>query len=256
MKVRLITSAENPIFKKVASLKKRKYRDELGLYIIEGEKTVREAAAMGRIKTLIVKEGFDEALDYEVEDTVFMPPKLLKKLQLTDTPQRLVAIAEKAEASVEDIVESASKLVIIDRVQDPGNVGTIIRTAAAAGFEGVIYMKGTVDPYCPKAVRAASGTLLNLKIGCQNDVLELCKMVSGRGISIVVTHPQAEIPYHEADLNSDTALVIGNEGEGVCNDFIICADKIISIPMKKGVESLNVAVAAGILMYESIERNL
>ena len=144
--------------------------------------------------------------------------------------------------------------IVLDRLQDPGNIGTILRTADAAGFELAVLVKGTADPYSPKVVRSAAGSLFRVPICFVDGPDELIGLVHENGKRLIATALEAEKAYYDCDLKEDAAIVIGNEGNGIDRELLKRADEIITIPMAGNTESLNAAVSAGILMYERIRR--
>ncbi|MEA4921987.1 MAG: RNA methyltransferase, partial [Eubacteriaceae bacterium] len=185
-------------------------------------------------------------------NTVFMKGSLFDKIARTETSQGIAAITSKQECW--ELPGDAGNLVVLDRLQDPGNIGTIIRTAEAAGYEGIITVRGTADVYSPKVVRAAAGAMLRMPFIHTADAEETMRLLEEMGKTIVATALDADTYYYDADLENNIALVIGNEGNGISEDFIRGSHLKIKIPMKGKTESLNAAVAAGILMYQSIKK--
>ena len=181
--------------------------------------------------------------------------RLFDSLADTDHSQGVIAVVRKTQHdwdSFSDLLkENTKNIVILDRLQDPGNMGTIIRTAEAAGYGGVLLMDGCTDVYAPKVVRAAAGSLFRMPILQENDIAEATDRLHALQRNIAVTSLEAEQYYQDADLGENVALVIGNEGRGVRQEFLDIADIKIKIPMAGSIESLNAAVAAGILMYQS-----
>jgi TrmH family RNA methyltransferase len=143
---------------------------------------------------------------------------------------------------------------VLDRLRDPGNIGTILRTAEAAGFLGAILMKGTADVYAPKVVRAAAGALFRLPVLAADTPEQAMRLLSRHGKTVVCTVPSGSQSYFDADLAEDIAVVVGNEGSGICETFLAQCDLRVSIPMEGRIESLNAAAAAAILMYESVRQ--
>ena len=143
--------------------------------------------------------------------------------------------------------------LVLDGLQDPGNLGTILRTAAAAGYGGAVILKGTADVYAPKVTRAAAGALFRLPMYFAETAEEAAALLKEMGKTIVGTTPRNGVSYLEADLTTGIALVIGNEGNGMSEAALAVCDRNVYIPMHTGMESLNAAVAAGILMYKSVE---
>lgn len=260
-----ITSQDNKIFKTCVQLGQKKYRDRLGLYIAEGEKIVREALLSGLAKTIIIREDQREAYerrqsgDETREGTafVFMAGSLFSKIAQTETSQGILAIVEEPamdrEAFLRTIAGEDKKVLVLDRLQDPGNIGTIIRTADAAGYAGMIVMKGSGDIYSPKVIRSAAGSLMRLPVYKASDEEETLAVLRDAQKTIVGTTPEGGVDYDKLDWPSGFALLIGNEGSGLSETFKNATHKNVRIPMNNEVDSLNAAVAAGILIYESIK---
>ena len=146
------------------------------------------------------------------------------------------------------------RAVILDRLQDPGNIGSIVRTAEAAGFGTLIAIKGTGDVYSPKTVRAAAGSLLRVDVFEGMDSGEAVRLCREQGMRIIASDLEGAAEYTDADLTGDIAIVIGNEGNGISDEFREAADTLVRIPMEGDIESLNAAAAAGVLMYESMRQ--
>ncbi len=245
-----------------ASLSEKKYRDREGLYILEGPNMISEAlenSGKARFIFLRAESTSDEAREiadnadaqglavYEVSDSVYT------KVSQTETPQGILAVLEKPQHSRESFLGNCAdkNLIVIDRVQDPGNIGTLLRTAEAAGMGGAVVIKGSGDPFSPKAVRAASGATERFPIifiESPNDCLALLK---ANGKKVFATAMAGSTVYYKADLKKNAAIVVSNEGNGASQEILDGADEIISIPMEGKTESLNVAVASGIIMFES-----
>lgn len=238
-------------------LGQKKYRDRLGLYIVEGEKIVREAMQAGRAKTVVMREDFKGEFDREGTAFVFMSGNLFSKIAQTETSQGILAIVEEPQydrtSFLKAISARDSKVLVLDRLQDPGNIGTIIRTADAAGYAGMIVMKGCGDVFSPKVIRAAAGSLMRLPVYKGESEEEILSILGEAGKVLVGTTPEAGMDYDKADWSGGIALLIGNEGNGLSNTFKAATQRNVKIPMNKEVDSLNAAVAAGILIYESIK---
>lgn len=251
----VITSKENRIYKDLVKLLKKKYRDREGLYIMEGPSPVKEALrdAPSEVRSVVVREGTEAPRD---KDVTVLSSELFDRLADTSTSQGILAVIKKNE---EDPFEGFRKLtekgsvVILDRLQDPGNVGTIIRTAEGAGMAGVIIVKGTADPFSPKVVRSCAGSIVRMPVIAFDSAREVIEASKEAGVDLVVTDVASGKPYTEAigSRGKNLGIVIGNEGEGVSEEFRKSAGVLVTIPMEGKLESLNASVAAALLMYES-----
>ena len=253
--MREIRSKDNKIWKRCEQLTMRKYRDRSGLDLIEGENLLDEAIRNHvRIETVLVREDCQKALPPEAADKAFLlDARLFDKLAQTVTSQGILAVVAKAEVRKEDFIGlPGSNFIVLDRLQDPGNIGTILRTADAAGYRLAILMKGTADVYAPKVVRAATGSLFRMPVVSMASTEELVEFTRAAGKKLTATCLDAQRCYYDEDLTHDIALVIGNEGSGVAPALIESSELRIKIPMQGNIESLNAAVAAGVLMYEAM----
>lgn len=250
-----IASNQNRIYKTCGKLGMKKYRDRMSLYLVEGEKLVGEACAAGCAETVIVREDYHKQTDFPGVDTVFMKGKLFSKIAHTETSQGIMAIVRKPKMDEKLFLEKISggrgNVIVLDGLQDPGNIGTIIRTADAAGYSGALMLKGTGDVFSPKVVRSAMGSLFRVPVFITDTPEEAEALLVRGGKKIIGTSLDAEKYYSEEDLTENIALVIGNEGNGMSEDFKSRTRLNIKIPMSGKVDSLNAAVAAGILMYQS-----
>ncbi len=259
-----ISSRDNQIFRHALSLKRKKYRDQYGEYLIEGPNLIKEALKEGvEIRTLMIsvfsEDGGNDSEILEEEclkdRTLVLSGNLFEELSETETPQGMLAVVSKrVNCRPDDVMRPGGSIIVLDRLQDPGNIGTILRTADAAGFDMAIFIKGTGDPYSSKIVRSAAGSLFRIPIVSVSGYDELEELLRRNGKKIIATAMNGEAAYFETDISTDCAIVIGNEGNGVDDDLIRRADMTISIPMAGNTESLNASVAAGILMYERIRR--
>ena len=252
--MREISSKDNKIFRLCQQLSHKKYRDKLGLYLIEGENLLEEAVKNGAaIKTVLMCRDYRGSL-FGTEDKAFcLSDKLFEQLSQTETTQGIMAIVEKPELSPDLFLNrGGGNLIVLDRLQDPGNIGTILRTADAAGYELAIVMKGTADVFSPKAVRAATGSLFRMPVVFMDSVDELMEFTRAAGKKLVATCFDTDRYYYDENLKENIALIIGNEGSGISRELIECSDLKIKIPMHGNIESLNASVAAGILMYEAV----
>ena len=254
--MRTISSKDNRIVKLCAGLSQKKNRDKQGLYLIEGENLLEEAVKNNaEIQTVLVRKGYEKTL-WGLEDRAFMlEDKVFRSLAQTQSSQGVIAIVKKPRTDISQfkIGNEGGNYVVLDRLQDPGNIGTILRTADAAGYKLVIVMEGTADVFSPKVVRAATGSLFRMPVVFMASEDELTEFVRAAGKKLVATCFDTDRYYYEEELRSNIALIIGNEGNGISETLINRSDVKIKIPMEN-TESLNASVAAGILMYEAVRR--
>lgn len=249
MEVKKITSAQNEYIKKIAKLKDKKYREESGFFIAEGEHLVEMALASDFvIDTLIMSDDYYEKnKDKFLHDTVVVPKELLLKISDTKTPQGVLAVIRMPESKDDDL---CGKFIYCDNLQDPGNVGTIIRTADAFSFSGVILSHNSADVFSPKVIRSSQGSLFNIKVITGKDVSYL-ENAKDKGVFITSTALYGEcVGIFNMKKCDNQIFVIGNEGSGVSEEILKISDEIVYIPMTGKAESLNAGVAASILMYE------
>jgi TrmH family RNA methyltransferase len=249
-----ISSSENRIYKDCIRLAMRKHRDRENRYLAESPNVVAEAIASGaEVETIILREGASPMPEFSGR-CCSMSHRLFQRISQTENSQGVIAIISKdrdAEAAFQKEALDGGNLLVLDRVQDPGNIGTMIRTAEGAGYAGVLCIRGTGDPYGPKAVRAAAGALFRVPILTGMAEEELSAFLRLRNKRMAVTAMDG-IDYRQAPLQRDVALIIGNEGKGVSPFLMERAHIRVSIPMAGKLESLNASVAAGILMYEAM----
>ena len=257
-----ITSRENAIYKETLKLTRKKYRDQSGCFLLEGIKPLKDACqSSAEIERIFIdEEKYNELSEneewiHELESLIcVLDKKLFHGLSDTENSQGMISIVRKPEIGRADLKDlfSDGNVVVLDRLQDPGNIGTIIRTAEAAGYRAVIVIKGTGDIYSPKVVRAAAGSIFRVPVIFCETADAAAELLQETGKKLTVTCLEDAVSCFDIDLTRDIALVIGNEGQGVSSAFIDLADIKVKIPMEGRIESLNAAVAAGILMYQSV----
>ena len=258
--MREITSKENRIFRHALSLKRKKYRDQFGEYLIEGPNLLKEALKEGLwvetvfVRPVMTSEEEDIISEGDLEKKTYcLSEALFSELKDTETSQGIITVIRKPKFA-DPGISTGGNVIVLDRVQDPGNIGTLLRTADAAGFEMAVFLKGTADPFSAKVVRSACGSLFRMPIYFAENSDELVEFLHERGKRIIATAMDADTAYYDADLEKNAAIIIGNEGNGIDPDLMKRADEKIMIPMAGNTESLNAAVAGGILMYERIRR--
>lgn len=258
-----IMSVQNARVKEWAQLLERKGRDKQGKYIIEGHHLVEEALRAGAtVETVIfsLEKGLPDglvglALPGEVE-WVGVSQAVLEKCTDTQTPQGVLAIVARPQLGMDELLAGEHDLVVVlDGVQDPGNLGTIIRSADAVGAKAVVLGRGTVDLYNPKTIRSTMGSMYHLPI-VEADLGLLLPRARERGVRLVTTSLQAQSSCYDTDLRQPTWLILGNEGRGVSPEVAALSDVQVIIPMQGKAESLNVAMAATVLLFEASRQRL
>ncbi|MGL6131043.1 MAG: TrmH family RNA methyltransferase [Fusobacteriaceae bacterium] len=246
-----IMSSENNSYKKFKKLKQKKYRDELGLFLAEGHKfldfkEIPEAIIIRDNYYEEISERVQERFQYSVK-TFILDSKLFKELSTQENSQGIIFVYPIKHGSTENLQDN---IVILDRVADPGNLGTIIRLCDAAGFNDILLTKGSVDCYNDKVVRSSMGSIfsMNLIYMEESDILSLLEEREYK--SFVTALAKDSIDYNMVKLVNRNAIVFGNEGQGVSDNFLKIADNKVIIPIYGTAESLNVAVASGIMLYK------
>lgn len=261
MKVIPVTSQANPLIKTIRGLHRRAYRDKTGLFIVEGAKLVDEAIRQQLvIKDVLVSQsclkaglGAAHAADFPAIHVV--DDRQFAELSTTQSPEGILAVAVAPQHQAARIFAGAAPLVVIaDAIQDPGNLGTIMRSALAAGSSGIILTTGCVDALNPKVVRSAAGALFRLPFLAEMPADAAIAEAKRHGLKVLACDSAASKPYWQVDLNGPTALLFGNEGRGSDPAVLALADQSITIPMAGGCESLNVGVSAAIILYGAVQQ--
>ena len=254
----MITSTSNQQMKTIVQLnKKAKARRELRAFIVEGIKMYRETPRE-LLQRVYVSEQFikDEenhacfmqsGIDYEVvSDSVFA------HVCDTNTPQGILAVVRQPVYDFEDLLRAhPTRLLVLEDIQDPGNLGTMFRTGEGAGLTGIIMTRETVDLFSPKTVRATMGSIYRMPFYVAEDLSQTLLALRTAGVHTFAAHLRGEKYYDELDFTGPTAFLIGNEGNGLKKETADLADTYLKIPMEGQLESVNAAMAAGILMYEA-----
>ncbi|MDO5474330.1 MAG: RNA methyltransferase [Phascolarctobacterium sp.] len=258
-----VTGLQNPVVKAAAELKQKKYRTQNGLYLAEGLRTAEEAVAYKAVETLFYVATDDERTVRLLEDAAAQNIKLvcvsenvMKKIADTETPQGIIAVCKMRQPKLENLLASGKMLLVLDRVGDPGNIGTMLRTADAAGIGGLVLLKGCADIYAPKTVRSSMGSLFHIPVLSGVSEQEFVSAAKKAGYDLLVTCLDGADNLYKADLSGRIAFVMGNEAGGVSESLLEKADKRVYIPMAGRAESLNVAMAAGIVMFEALRRKV
>jgi len=256
---RMLTSLNNARIKRVAELsKKADIRNKEDVFVVEGIRMFREAQP-DRILECYVTEEFLEKCDckdrlsgcsYEL-----VSQEVFRKISDTRTPQGILCVVRQYHYRMEDLLQKETPLlVLLEELQDPGNLGTILRTGEGAGIDGIIMSKKTVDIYNPKTIRATMGSIYRVPFLYTESLEQVLLELREKNIHTYAAHLQGKEYYDIQELNEGCAFLIGNEGNGLKKETADLAEKYIKIPMLGQLESLNAAVAAAILMYEAASR--
>lgn len=236
-----ISSINNEYIKEISKLNEKKYRDKSNKYLIEGLHLVTEALKYDIIDTIIIKEDFN----YETNiKHIIVSSEVMKKLSDNPSIPKIMAVVNKKESTIK-----GNKILLLDRLQDPGNLGTIIRSAVAFNFDTIILSNDTVDLYNSKVLRSTQGMLFNINI-LRQDLTNVINELKNNNYTIYGTKVDNGYDVKEINNINKFALIIGNEGTGISDNILKQCDKYLYIKMNNNCESLNAGVAASILMYE------
>lgn len=245
--MRIIKSLQNQSIKDIAKLKEKKYRDMTGLFIVEGEHLVKMAKEAGSLETILVDENeIERYLELIDEETsIIVNEAIVNKLSYTKSPQGIIGVVRKKEVYVQGL----SKVLVLDDLQDPGNVGTLLRSALAFNYNQVFISENSVDIYNDKVIRASQGALFKLNIKRDNleNIFSLLKDEKFKIYATALT--DNSLFLEELKPAKKCALILGNEGNGISDFSKNVADEIVKINMSNRIDSLNVSVAGSIAMY-------
>ena len=249
-----ITSAKNPTVQQLRDLKNTKNRRRSGMFLVEGEVMIREALKCGlNMRILAADEEHADAWRDAAAQAISVPRGILESICETQTPQGVCAAFDLPQETPADRLPN--RIVALDGVQDPGNVGTIWRTADAAGFQGVLLGAGCADPLSAKVMRAAMGSGFRLPFAHTQSLADTLARLRSAGYRVLASDLHGDDFYNCVDGGEKFVLVIGNEARGISDAVRENADVRVKLPMRGGAESLNAAVAAGIMMYEIMRRH-
>ena len=252
----MITSPDNGKIKNVCRLvAKKKERYASGLFVAEGEKQVLEAPA-DMIESVFCTETFFDAHKSELPagKTELVTERVFGKMSDTQTPQGVLAVMKMNTFTPEAISTGETQpplIILLEDVRDPGNLGTIVRSAEAAGATGIIMSGGCADIYSPKTVRSAMGSVYRVPFCYADDFCSEIERLKQKKIAVYAAYLKSSIPYFEADMRGGSAILIGNEAAGLKAETAGLADKCIVIPMAGSIESLNAAMAASVIIFEA-----
>lgn len=259
----ILTSTKNPLIKQVRKLHSAKERNKQNMLLLEGTNLVEAAYQVDyKLDIIFYTDRWQEnhmALCRKIAEkkikTQQVSLEVLTAIATTVSPDGVVAIAPRAIAQTPNIAQT-NLSIALDRLQDPGNLGTIIRTAAATMLDGLWLSENSVDIYNPKVLRASVGEWFKVPMGTHQNLAELVEQHQQTNIQVVATTSQATRNYWDIDFTRPTLLLLGNEGAGLSSDLLEIADERVTIPLSNKVESLNVAVATALLLYEAQRQSI
>ena len=242
----LITSINNQTIKELDKLKQKKYRDLEQKFLIEGEHLVEEAEKSWVLEKIILLENSEYPSKLE---KIYVSKSVMKKLSSLDTPPNVIGVCKMLSRK-----ELGKKVLLLDDIQDPGNLGTIIRSSVAFNVDSIVMSLNTVDLYNPKVIRSTQGMIFKINL-IKDDLGQVIKRLKSKNIPIYTTNVNGGENIKNINSTDSYGLIMGNEGNGVKDEISTLADRKIYIPMNSKVESLNVSVAASILLYELGDKN-
>ena len=241
----IITSLQNSKIKELNKLNEKKYRDETNLFLVEGDHLVYEAYKTNQLVEVLATPSFKDEIDVPI---TYISEDVMKKLSNMVSPSNIIGVCKKFKP-----IGYGKRIIILDNLQDPGNLGTIIRSAASFNFDTIVLSEISVDLYNDKVIRASEGMIFHTNV-IRCNIKEFVKELKQNNYKIFTTDVNGGEIVSEVDFKAKIAIIIGSEGAGVgsVKEF---ADKSIYIPMNKRCESLNASVAASIIMYEVSKRD-
>ena len=242
-----IESVHNDIIKLIVSLKEKKSRDEKSLFVVEGFKQVSEIPKDWKIEFVLCTDKYK---DFVADKKYITTEKIFKKISDTKTPQEILAVVEKKKFDKETVLSNKGIFVVIDTLQDPGNMGTIIRTAESFGCKGIFISKNSADVYGDKVVRSTMGAIFNIPIVQECDIVSLVQLMKQRQIKTYAFSLDTNNMLSTFKFENNVALIIGNESKGINKNILDIVDDKIKIDMWGKSQSLNAAVACSVAIYE------
>jgi TrmH family RNA methyltransferase len=261
-----ITSKDNSFIKNLRALADPKHRKKEQAFLIESVKMVEEALRDKAGVTMVVAspalvqhhgKGVIKLAEARSIDILWVSDKLIYGISESKTPQPVMAVVTMKEHGEDELLAHSSKLIVIcHQLQDPGNLGTIIRTVEAVGAAGIALTPNTVDPYSAKAVRASMGSILRLPVVRIGDFSTFVKLCKQRGFQTIATAVTGDKAHFDIDLKKPTAIILGQEGAGLPQDIMAEVDLRVRIPMAETIDSLNVATSSAVILYEAMRQRI
>lgn len=253
----MITSAANQKLREVQALgRKASLRRERGVFLVEGARMLEETPE-DRIEELYVSASFMEKCGGDLKKKLerrrfeLLSDRAFAAISDTKTPQGILAVVRREQSSLEELLrEERASFLLLETIQDPGNLGTMMRSGEGAGLTAIIADRGTADIYSPKAVRSTMGSIFRVPFVYVDDLHAAIRRLKGAGVQVCAAHLRGSRAYDRVSYRKSNAFLIGNEAAGLCPETAALADFSVRIPMLGAVESLNAAVAAAVLLYE------
>lgn len=265
----MITSISNPRMKEIVQLRKKsRMRTKTGTFLVEGLRMIREVPRERLVQLYMTEEFYKKHREEPIfeavrmqPDKMLVTPEVFAYISDTKTPQGILAVVRQSGFTETEILKTCrtkelmegnmpAHILVLDNIQDPGNLGTIFRTAEAAGVTGILLSRDCADIYNPKTIRSTMGAIFRMPFAQVDDLVEAVEKLKEQGIHIYAAHLDGERAYDEENYCRGMAFLIGNEGNGLRPEVAACADTWVRIPMEGQAESLNAAVAASVLMFE------
>lgn len=252
----MLTSLQNPLVKQLRRLHRSKERREQQLCLLEGTNLIE--AARSRHQPLVTAcctpswtERYPDLwswVNQHTERVELVSPEVLRSIATTVEPDGVVATLRRSTIPAPSFTSLG---LVLETIQDPGNAGTLIRTAAAVGADGILFSANSVDLDHPKVLRASAGAWFQIPMQVASDLTVEVRRYQSQGMQVIATLPEATQPYWEIDLRQPSLILLGNEGAGLSAELSAIANQQVTIPLQAGTESLNVAIAAGVILYEA-----
>lgn len=249
----MIESLQNKKVIEVANLKNKKNRDKSNLFLVEGERLVNEITDDFEIIEFFVSENYENK---PINSTV-VADNVFKKMCDTVNPQGILAVVKQKKYTISDVLNITNPFfTVLENISDPGNLGTLIRSADAFGANGIFLSKGCVDLYNPKTIRSTMGSIFHIPIIKDCDLTFLLEVFKEKNIKTYSAHLKTENFLYNMDFRKPTAILIGNEANGLTDEISKLSDKLVKIPLIGKAESFNASVAGSILMYEVVRQRM
>ncbi|MDR1401215.1 MAG: RNA methyltransferase [Endomicrobium sp.] len=249
----IIKSTENKIFKYALRLQEKRFRNKSRLFLIEGKKQIEDIPKNWNTRQFLISERY-KGTTVNFKNTTIFSDRLFNKLSATKSPQGIMALIEKKYYNSKEIIKNYGKFIILENIQDPGNLGAIIRSADAFGLKAVFVSKESADIYSDKTLRATMGSIFHLPIIDNIEIEDILNLMKKEKISILAASLKGKKYLNDIKFKNKSAFIIGNEAHGIKSETENLADTLVKIYTPGKAKSLNAAVAASVIMYEMSKR--